>query len=429
MKKKPFYILATLLLIGGGVSAQEMLTLEEYQQKVVDYSQSLKQARENVAASVAKRKADKTGFLPKIDMAAYGTIDFTNLDLWDAPVGIYHPYKYFAGATMTQSIWAGGALQDQYRADKISEKISQEQELLTMDNIYLQADQIYWLAAANNDYLRIARQYHDIIRSQYEIIKLRFEEGSIAKNDLLMITTRLKEAELGQKKAEVSYLLAYQNMNILMGINPNGPKEPTEVITKAIPTPMEISFDEALSKRADYKIADLNLSLAKENRDLALSKFNPNLAFQVQGGWGTADPNLGAKPTWVTLGTLSVSMPLWHWGERKQVNRQFRALQNSALYNRQIVSDQISKEVANAWTSMDQSFEQIRVAEENLKLAQEALDLNTYSYNEGKITIADVLSSQLSWIQAYTNMISAHYSYKVAVAQYKKAVGIIVPEN
>ena len=102
---------------------------------------------------------------------------------------------------------------------------------------------------------------------------------------------------------------------------------------------------------------------------------------------------------------------------------------NSSLYGRQIVADNINKEVSNAWTNMDQTYEQIRVADENLKLAQEALDLNTYSYNEGKINIADVLSSQLSWIQAYNNLITAHYSYKVAVDQYLKATGNIVPSD
>lgn len=419
----------SLALLAGSANAQEMMSLKEYQQKVVDYSQQLKQAKEQVLSATAKRKADKTGFLPKIDLAAYGTIDLTNLDLWDSPLGTYHPYNYFAGGTVTQSIWAGGAVQDQYRADKLQEQISKENELYTLDNIYLQADQVYWNAAANNDLLKVTRQYYEIVKSQYEIINIRFQDGAIAKNDLLMITTRLKETELTVKKAEVSYLLAYQNMNILMGISPDGPKEETENILSPMLMPMEIGYEDALMRRSDYKAADLQINLMKENRKLALSKFNPQLALQFQGGWGTSNPNLGADPQATVLSTLNFSMPIWHWGERKQVGRQYQAQVNSSLYNRQIVADNINKEVANAWTNMDQTYEQIRVAQENLNLAQEALDLNTYSYNEGRITISDVLSSQLSWIQAYTNVISAHYSYKVAVAQYKKAIGDIVPAD
>ena len=416
---------ASLLILSGGLQAQDYMSLDMYRTKVMDYSQQLKQAKENVLSATAKRKVSRTGLLPKIDLAATGSIDLTNLDLWNAPKGTYHPYNYFAGGVLTQSIWAGGSVQDQYRSDKIQEKISKENELLTLDNIYLQAELAYWNLSANADLLKIAHQYHQIILSQYDLIKLRFDDGAIAKNDLLMITTRLKETELGVKKAETSYLIASQNFNILMGVTPNGERETTESITRPLPAPAEVTFEDALSRRPDYKAAELNVQLAKQTQKLAISKFNPQLSFQFQGGYGTSNPNIGPDGNAVALSTLNFSMPLFHWGERKNTNRQYRALYNNSLFNRQIVADQINQEVANTWTNMDQSYTQIQVAEENLKLAQEALDLNTFSYNEGKITIADVLSSQLSWIQAYTNMIQAHYTYKVAVAQYQKAIGAI----
>lgn len=422
-KKGLFFF--SLLILSGGAGAQEYMSLDTYRTKVMDYSQQLKQAKEQVLSATAKRKAAHTGFLPKIDLAATGSVDMTNLDLWNAPKGTYHPYNYFAGGTLTQSIWAGGSVQSQYKADKIQENISKENELLTIDNIYLQAELAYWNLSANTDLLRVSMQYYEIIKSQYELIKLRFDDGVIAKNDLLMITTRLKETELGVKKAETSYLIACQNFNILMGISPDAAKELTESITKPLPTPAEVTFEQALSRRPDYKAAELQVNLMKQNQKLAVSKFNPQIYFQFQGGFGTSSPNLGPDGRGVALSTLNFSMPLWHWGERKNTSRQYRALLNSSIYNQQIVADQINQEVANTWTSMDQSFTQIQVAEENLKLAQEALDLNTFSYNEGKITIADVLSSQISWIQAYTNMITAHYSYKVAVAQYQKAIGAI----
>jgi outer membrane protein TolC len=423
---KPSYglLIGALLLSTGALRAQQFLSLDDYRERVMAYSQQLKQARENVLASTAKRKADHTGFLPRIDLAGNGSIDLTNLDLWDAPAGTYHPYTYFGGGVLSQPIYTGGSLQAQYQSDKLQEAISRENVELTLDNIRLQAEVAYWTLSANIDLLRIARQYQQIIQNQYDIIKLRFDDGAIAKNDLLMITTRLKETELSVKKAEVSYLVASQNFNILMGEDPNGERDETEAITKPIAAPADVSFDEALSRRPDYKSASLSVDLARQTQRLALSKFMPQLSFTFQGGFGTSNPNLGPDGKPVALSTLTFSMPLWHWGERSQVKNQYRAAYNNALYSRQIVADQVNKELCNARTNMDQTFLQIHVAEENLKLAQEALDLNTFSYNEGKITIADVLSSQLSWINAYTSLISAHYAYKSAVAQYLKAAGM-----
>ena len=56
----------------------------------------------------------------------------------------------------------------------------------------------------------------------------------------------------------------------------------------------------------------------------------------------------------------------------------------------------------------------------NLEIAGENLDISTYSYNEGQATVLDVLQAQISWIQIYTNAITARFNYAVAVSAYMK---------
>ena len=58
---------------------------------------------------------------------------------------------------------------------------------------------------------------------------------------------------------------------------------------------------------------------------------------------------------------------------------------------------------SRSWTKQTENTKQIDVAEEACKIAEENLDLNTFSYNEGKLPILDVLSAQLSWIQSYSS--------------------------
>ena len=40
----------------------------------------------------------------------------------------------------------------------------------------------------------------------------------------------------------------------------------------------------------------------------------------------------------------------------------------------------------------------------------------------GKANMVDVLSAQLSWTQAHTNLINAYLSEKMAVAEYRKVI-------
>ena len=132
----------------------------------------------------------------------------------------------------------------------------------------------------------------------------------------------------------------------------------------------------------------------------------------------------GSDQLWTPAVFASLKIPLFHWGARfKEVNSQ-KAILRSKEYAMDYARDQISQEVANSWTSLTENTKQIDVAEEACKIAEENLDLNTFSYNEGKLPILDVLSAQLSWIQSYSSLIQTWYQQKVSLAQYNKAVGI-----
>jgi outer membrane protein TolC len=80
-------------------------------------------------------------------------------------------------------------------------------------------------------------------------------------------------------------------------------------------------------------------------------------------------------------------------------------------------------EVSQAWTSLKENTKQIHIAEEACRIAEENLELNTFSYKEGKLPIIDVLSAQIAWIQSFSSLIEAWHQQKVSSAQYYKAVG------
>ena len=74
-------------------------------------------------------------------------------------------------------------------------------------------------------------------------------------------------------------------------------------------------------------------------------------------------------------------------------------------------------------------LERIGIMNSTLQIARENLELNTYSYNEGRLPIIDVLSAQVSWLQAYINFVSVHLQYKSAEAAYVKAIAAVLDEE
>ena len=217
-------ILFSLLLLGSTAWAQQpCLSQDAYREKVEAYSQILKQQKLKTLASSEARKIAHTGFLPKIDVNADGTLNMSDLSAWNEPVGEYRNHTYQGVFVVSQPLYTGGALNAQHQIAKADEKLNQLNEELTLDQIHYQSDAVYWNASASKAMLQAADKYQSIVKQQYDIIQDRFDDGMISRTDLLMISTRLKEAELQYIKARQNYTLALQQLNILMGEAPNTP--------------------------------------------------------------------------------------------------------------------------------------------------------------------------------------------------------------
>lgn len=416
-------LITTLLLSAFSAGAQQpVLTREVYREKVETYSQVLKQQRLKSMASVEARKIAFTGFLPKIDLNADGTLNMSDLSAWNEPVGEYRNHTYQGVFVVSQPLYTGGALQAQHRIAKADEQLNRLSEELTLDQIHYQSDAVYWNASASYAMMRAADGYQKIVKQQHNIIQDRFKDGAISRTDLLMISTRLKEAELQYIKARQNYTLALQQLNTLMGIEPNAPVDSISEIDLPSQPMQVLSLEEVLQRRADYASTEINIQKSQAQRKAALSQFNPQLNMYFSGGWATGTPNLGYDVSFNPILGVNLNIPIFRWGARFKTNRQQKAFIGIQKLQQSYVSDNISQELSGAITKLTETDSQVTTAKENMDLANENLDLATFSYNEGKASMVDVLSAQLSWTQAHTNLINAFLSKKMAIAEYRRVI-------
>lgn len=416
-------ITLSLLLFGLEAAAQQLpLSQEAYRDKVEAYSQVLKQQKLKSMASTEARKIARTGFLPQIDVNADGTLNMSDLSAWNEPAGQYRNHTYQGVFVVAQPLYTGGALQAQNRIAKADEQLDKLSEELTLDQIHYQSDAVYWNASASRAMLQAADEYLRIVKEQYTIIQDRFDDGMISRTDLLMISTRLKEAELQFIKARQNHTLALQKLNVLMGISPNAAVDSLyDIGTTSAPMQL-LSLDEVLQRRADYASTEVNIMKSEAQRKAALSKFNPQLNMYFSGGWATGTPNLGYDINFNPIVGMNVNIPIFRWGARFKTNRQQKAYIGMQKLQQSYVTDNINEELSGAITKLSETEFQVTTAKENMQFAEENLDLSTFSYNEGKASMVDVLSAQLSWTQAHTNLINAFLSEKMAVAEYRKVV-------
>lgn len=417
--------LITLSLLFLGLTAQAQqpyLSREAYREKVEAYSQLLKQQKLKTMASTEARKIAHTGFLPKVDVNADGTLNMSDLSAWNEPLGEYRNHTYQGMVVVAQPLYTGGALNAQHRIAKANEQLDQLDEELTLDQIHYQSDAVYWNASASLAMLQTAEKYQSIVKQQYDIIQDRFNDGMISRTDLLMISTRLKEAELQYIKARQNHTLALQKLNILMGMQPNAPVDSLYNINVASAPVQVLTLQDVLQRRADYASTEVNIMKSQAQRKAALSQYNPQLSMYFSGGWATGTPNLGYDVSFNPILGVNLNIPIFRWGARFKTNRQQKAYIGIQKLQQSYVTDNINEQLSAALTKLTETEYQVKTARENMQLANENLDLATFSYNEGKASMVDVLSAQLSWTQANNNLINAYLAEKMAVSEYKKVV-------
>ena len=152
----------------------------------------------------------------------------------------------------------------------------------------------------------------------------------------------------------------------------------------------------------------------------ARAPFNPQVSVGIGGAWRPHTPNRSGSTLVDGSAFVKLSVPIFHGGERRRAVGVAQALRRESEWNAQQLREEILLEELNGWTAIVQSHAQVDASERSLRIAGENLELSTYSYGEGLVTILDVLQAQLSWIQLYTNDITARYNYALAISDYRR---------
>lgn len=393
--------------------AQNQISIEEYRLAVVDYSQTLRIARATTLAADEQAALTRTGLLPRLDAA--GRFDVALRQ----HAGV-KPFSFSVQPLVVQTIYAGGSRRATYERDRVGADAALCDEFFTQVEVIYAADDAYWNLAAARDRLRITEQYVAIIRSLKRVIDARFENGYISRSDVLMTDTRLSEAEYGLVAAEQAYQVALHNFNVLMGVEQAAGNVPADSVMTEVELPARMVLDEILDRRGDFLASQLRVEQSLIGIRLARSAYLPQVSAGIGAVWQTRSPNTKWRTTIDGSVNLSVDVPIFHWGARRRsegVARQQLAMREQEHAQ---LRDRIIRDETDAWSSIENSLSQSLASRRNLDIARENLELSTYSYNEGQLTILDVLSAQLSWLQVYENALEAALNLHLSVAEYRR---------
>ena len=408
-------IISLLLAVAAACSAQSqtLFSLQAYRDSVYLNSMDISNATVEVERAAAQVHIAKTDFLPSLTASGSFTTDFRrsgDADLWG----------FTLQPRIEQILYAGGGVRASFRRAELQSDVATENLRMTQLDVRNAAERAYYSLSAMQLYRAATREYVAIIRSLYRVVEERFNEGYVAKGDLLQVETRLSEAEFALLEMENDYEVALHRFNALRGEMSGGDVALSNSILDSVAMPARVTVEQMLKQRPDMRAAALTTLAAEYGVKVTRAQYNPRLTAGVSGSWQTYSPNASAKTYVDGALVVGLSVPLFHWGERRSAVAVARSDVRRAENGMEQLRRDAAEQEADGWSAMTSSYSQIQSSLHNLAIAAENLSISTYSYQEGQATVLDVLQAQISWLQLYTNAITARFNYAVAVSDYHR---------
>jgi outer membrane protein TolC len=207
----------------------------------------------------------------------------------------------------------------------------------------------------------------------------------------------------------------------ITGLPPNDAYELTDDVPFAVaPTlTLDDAIHQALDRRSDIKAAEAQVRAAQRALAAAHDERLPSLS--INGNYGTIGTNPAqASATFSAAATLSV--PIWQGGRAEGDIKTAQA----ALAQRQSELDdlkgQVESDVRNAFLDLQAATSQVKLAQRNLQVNKETLDLTRQRFDAGVTDNVEVVQAQESLTSADLDVINSVFAHNLAKLSLARAI-------
>lgn len=421
------FLLFIILASSGQAQYSSGLTLDQTIQRVIATYPSVKQAEEAIKSAGYNVKMARSALLPLLNASAsytriepVATVHFEELDLTLDPKNNYN-----AGISLRQLIYDFGKNRPRIEAAKEKEKLARIQQEELFQSLALNTVQIYYMNYLARQAIRIKQQelsdYDEMLRQ----VEIRTKSGSATSFDLLntQVSQSGVQTQLSELKANLQILQVQLSIladTVLM--------ESTTLIENLEINRSLSSLDDLLvtaySNRPEMQLVNKQISIAGLEESVARRAYNPSLDLSAAAGGKNGYPlNLDRMKLNYEVG-VSLSIPLYEGGRRKQSVSIARSAYQTVLHQKELVKKQIQQQVSENFFRLTTDYNKIEQLSRQETIAQKAYDQANLNYKAGSITNLELITSstnlsgsRLQLMQAKINYLITFYKLKVSVGE------------
>lgn len=408
--KKKIAFLAILL----ACSITNAENLAETFNLAVQVDTSLRQARDNMYATMTLLTQARADLLPVVDFTANTTYNNTN----NSQLLRYNTYLYGANLSaplLNLTVWF------QYRQvdDQIKSAVAIYED--TKQDLVVRVVSQYFAILAALDDLILARSERRAFARQWEETKQKFNAGVIAITDVNVAKARYDNATA----KEIAAANNLSDQQEIMGEITGTPAGNIDILKYEInlhrPTPdsMDYWVNAAISKNYNLQSKLYDVAAAKKNIAIQRSGHYPTI--QANGSTNVSK-TIPPAPEVTNTNSIGVTLnfPIFNSGkivaQTNQAKYQYDYTRQQAIETeRNIVSN-----TRQAYRGVLTQISQVKALEQSVISNQSALDATQAAFEVGTRTIVDVLNAQSDLLSVQNFLAKSKYNYIIESIKLKR---------
>lgn len=299
-------------------------------------------------------------------------------------------------------------------------KINYAIQLLSLEKNVTQA---FYYVYQQQQSLDIANQAYMNMQQSYSVIRNKVDAGISRREEMFQAELNLATTKSDFENKQVELENAKDQFKLLIGMSlyddiivlPN-------IAVDTVKIDIGFAIDQGVANRLELRQREIDIEISQFDliQTKALNEFKGNLSLSF-GIFGDNEKlgDVYTNPTDNEDVSLSLTIPLWDWGEKKSRIKATEASIEAANISFEDEKNNIIIGIRQVYRNLINLQNQIVIAIQNVKNAQLTYDLNLEKYKNGDLTGMDlnIYQNQLSEKQlSYTNSL---ISYKLELLNLK----------
>ena len=294
---------------------------------------------------------------------------------------------------------------------------------MQMLNLEKGVSQLFYQVYMAQMSLNIAKDELEKTQQSYDIISNKVNAGLAAKEQLYQAELNLMNAKSTLQNREVELENIKDEFKNYLGIAIKD-----ELITLAditvTPTNVDltIAVQHALESRMELRQKQIEIENSQFDliKTKAINEFKGDLNLSI-GLFGENEvlANTYDNPTRSPKVSVTFSIPIFDWGEKKSRIKAQEALIKSSNLNLDNQKNQIELNIRKVYRNIQNLLNQIEIAKQNEKNAQLTYEINLERYRNGDLTSMDLKLYQNQLSEKKISLVQAQINYKLELLNLK----------